>query len=261
MQEDLRETSARLEATQAKKEAIGQELEVTKQQLAEEVAAHGTTHEQLAATRMQLHTLQEQYLLAQDELEAERERSNQLQKVVDQLQQRLESLQRLRQQQNEVALQQRLQWEQQLQKGKEEQQDARAALDELQQEYFAACEWSLGCACAGRVIGLACAGLRLVCRTPGAPASRYVWSVLSVVLSAECSPGVGALTPAFPALLLLLLLQTSAWTTSSRVCRAWRTLWASWRRVWRSCRSWRYPRHHQVRNTHQFKRHCQGCQG
>jgi chromosome segregation ATPase len=140
LQEDLRETSARLEATQAKKEQIGQELEITKQQLAEEVAAHGTTHEQLAATRVQLQSLQEQYLLAQDELEAERERSNQLQKVVDQLQQRLESLQRLRQQQNEVALAQLVEWEQKLAKGKEEQEDAKAALAELQEEYFAACE-------------------------------------------------------------------------------------------------------------------------
>lgn len=140
LQEDLRETNARLEATQAKKEAIGQELEITKQQLAEEVAAHGTTHEQLASTRVQLQALQHEYLLAQDELEAEREHSSKLQEVVDQLQQRLESLQRLREQQNEVALAQRVQWEQQLGKGREEQEDARAALAELQQAYFAACE-------------------------------------------------------------------------------------------------------------------------
>jgi chromosome segregation ATPase len=140
LQEDLRETNARLEATQAKKEAIGQELEITKQQLAEEVAAHGTTHEQLATTRIQLQALQHEYLVVQDELEAERELSNKLQKQVDNLQQRLESLQKLRQQQNEVALAQRVQWEQQLQQGREEQEGVKAVLAELQQKYFDACE-------------------------------------------------------------------------------------------------------------------------
>jgi hypothetical protein len=147
-QEDLKLTHEKLQAAEAEHAAMGEQLTVTKEQLAAEQAAHGNSQEQLAAAREQLERVKAQYISTRDQLEAERARRVVLERTVAELRERLETLQRVRDQQYEAASAEKAQWLEQVAAGQKEQQEAKSALAVLQQEYFEACEcWLVAAVC------------------------------------------------------------------------------------------------------------------
>jgi chromosome segregation ATPase len=142
-QENLKLTHEKLQEAEAQHAAVGEQLAVTQEQLAAEQVAHGNTHEQLAAARTALDKVKAQYLSTRDQLEAERARRLQLEGTVADLRERLEKLQQLREQQHVAAAAERAKWLEQMADGQKQQEEARTALANMQQEYFNACKWLL----------------------------------------------------------------------------------------------------------------------